>query len=299
MVWADVRQANDRLAILVPYRDRARYLEVFARALPEYLERVNGIHDYAIYVAEQESPDLFNLSLSRNVAACAALADGGFDTFVFHDVDIIPVAGIDYRPRPFNVAWFLSAGSCKVGVSDFVRSNGYNPSFVGWGDEDVEFYHRLETVGATARDWRRSPESRAAVAMNLDWPELPDEASLRESQRYYGHRDAGPRFVTWSRAAHGHPLEPYDKSVGFLREDAARCAITPCGATCATSRARQSSPTCRATGSTACASPVRAASSAGRSAGCAIARRMCSRRRRCRRPRPPPKSCRCRSSPSA
>jgi FkbM family methyltransferase len=55
--------------------------------------------------------------------------------------------------------------------------------------------------------------------MNLDWPELPDEASLRQSQSYFGHHDAGPRFVSWSRAAHGRPLEPYDKTVGFLREE--------------------------------------------------------------------------------
>jgi FkbM family methyltransferase len=210
---------TDRLAILVPYRDRARYLEVFARAVPEYLERVNGLRDYAIYVAEQESPDTFNLALSRNVAACAALADGGFGTFVFHDVDIIPVAGIDYAPRPFNVGWFLSAGSCKVHVPDFVRANGYNPAFVGWGDEDVEFYHRLETAGAPIREWHRMPESQAAVAINLDWAEMSDDASLRESQRYFGHHDAGPRFVTWNSAAHGRALAPYDKSIGFLTEE--------------------------------------------------------------------------------
>lgn len=212
-----MNQTQGRLAVLVPYRDRERYLEVFAREVPAYMERANGIHDYAIYVAEQVSPDLFNVSLSRNVAACAALADGGFDYFVFHNVDIIPVAGIDYGPRPFNVAWFLDAGSCKVRVSDFVRANGYNPAFVGWGDEDTEFYHRLESVGSQVREWHRIPESRDAVAINLDWPELPDEESLRQSQSYFGHQDAGPRFATWNRAIHGRPHVPYDKS-GFLHE---------------------------------------------------------------------------------
>jgi hypothetical protein len=43
--------------------------------VPKYLERVNGITEYVIYVAEQESRDLFNLALSRNVAAQAALDD--------------------------------------------------------------------------------------------------------------------------------------------------------------------------------------------------------------------------------
>jgi FkbM family methyltransferase len=210
---------GSRLAVLVPYRDRQRYLEVFTQAVPDYLERVNGIRDYAIYVAEQESGDLFNLSLSRDVAALAALVDGGFDYFVFHDIDIIPLAHIDYGPRDFNVAWFLSAGSCKVRVEDFVRANGYNPAFVGWGDEDVEFYHRLETVGSVVREWHRIDESRAAVAMNLDWPELPDDESLRWSRSYFGHEAEGPRFVTWSRVTRGRPLEPYDKTNGFLLKE--------------------------------------------------------------------------------
>jgi FkbM family methyltransferase len=212
-------ERSGRLALLVPYRDRQRYLDVFARAVPDYLEQVNGIRDYAIYVAEQEDGGLFNLALSRDVAARAALTDGGFDYFVFHDIDIIPMAHIDYGPRAFNVAWFLSAGSCKVRVEDFVRANGYNPAFVGWGDEDVEFYHRLETIGSPVREWHRIAESRAAVAMNLDWPELPDDESLRWSQSYFGHRGGGPRYVTWSRTAHGRPLPPYDKTNGFLEEE--------------------------------------------------------------------------------
>ena len=71
------------LAILVPYRNRQAYLDIFLREVPKYLERANGISDYVIYVAEQQSQDLFNLALSRNVAARAALDDGMFGYFVF------------------------------------------------------------------------------------------------------------------------------------------------------------------------------------------------------------------------
>jgi hypothetical protein len=102
---------------------------------------------YAIYV-EQQSRDLFNLALSRNVAARAALDDGASGSFVFHDVDIIPLCGVDYGPRSFNVAWFLSAGSCKVMAADFVSANRYNPNVGVWGDEDVEFYHRWSASAA-------------------------------------------------------------------------------------------------------------------------------------------------------
>ena len=89
-----------RLVILVPYRDRKNYLDILLREVPCYVERANGISDYAIYVAEQQGEDLFNLALSRNVAARAALDDGVSGYFVFHDVDVIPVCGVDYGPRP-------------------------------------------------------------------------------------------------------------------------------------------------------------------------------------------------------
>jgi hypothetical protein len=50
-----------QLAILVPYRNQKSYLDIFLSEVPKYLERVNGITDYAMYVAEQQSQDLFNL----------------------------------------------------------------------------------------------------------------------------------------------------------------------------------------------------------------------------------------------
>ena len=205
---------TSQLAILVPYRNRKAYLDVFLREVPRYLERANGISDYVIYVAEQQSQDLFNVALSRNVAARAALDDGACGYFVFHDVDVIPLCGVDYGPRSFNVAWFLSAGSCKVMVADFVRANGYNPDFVGWGDEDVEFYHRLEHVGSEVREWHRIPESRQAVVVNLEWPEMSDDQALSWSRRYFGHDACGPRFVPY-RTSCGN-FGRYDKSRDFL-----------------------------------------------------------------------------------
>jgi hypothetical protein len=113
------------------------------------------------------------------------------------------------------VAWFLSAGSCKIAATDFVKVNGYNPEFVGWGDEDVEFYHRLSHVGSDLREWHRIPESRQAVAMNLEWPELPDDEALAWSRRYFGHATSGPRFVSYRCTAGDRKLQRYDKSRDF------------------------------------------------------------------------------------
>jgi hypothetical protein len=204
-----------QLAILVPYRNRKSYLDIFLSEVPKYLERVSGITDYAIYVAEQQSQDLFNLALSRNVAAQAALDDGVAEYFVFHDVDIIPLRDIDYGPLSFNVSWFLSAGSCKITTTDFVKANGYNPDFVGWGDEDVEFYHRLSYLGSDLREWHRIPESQQAVAINLELPELSDDEALAWSKRYFAYETSGPRFVSYRCPAGDRKFQQYDKSKDF------------------------------------------------------------------------------------
>src|SRR5437868_11744272 len=112
-----------QLAVVVPVKDRERYVEILLRELPTYLERVNLIRDYTIYVAEQIGEDVFNLALSRNVGAAVALADGGYDYFVFQDVDVVPVTHVDYRFLGRGEAWFLTAGGCKLLASDLVRVN--------------------------------------------------------------------------------------------------------------------------------------------------------------------------------
>jgi hypothetical protein len=130
-------------------------------------------------------------------------------------VDIIPLSHIDYGPRGFNVTWFLSAGSCKIAATDFVKANGYNPDFVGWGDEDVEFYHRLSYMGSDFREWHRISESRQAVAINLEWPEMSDDEALVWSKRYFGYETMGPRFVSYRCPANDRKFNRYDKFTDF------------------------------------------------------------------------------------
>jgi hypothetical protein len=56
----------------------------------------------------------FNLGLARNVAALFALQERRYDYLVFHDVDMIPVSGVDYGFRESQIVWFMNAGTCKV-----------------------------------------------------------------------------------------------------------------------------------------------------------------------------------------
>jgi len=207
-------------AIVIPFRNRHRYLELLLEALPPYLERENGIREFTIYVAEQASPDLFNLALSRNVGAAFALAEGRCDYLVFHNVDVIPVSGVDYHMPGHEVTWFLDAGSCKVHRETFARVNGYNPAYAGWGSEDTDFCCRLTTLGYDARLWHRTDEARNAVVCNLELPELPEAEALAWSRRYFGISGPdGPRFVPFRGAP---PLQRYDKRDFFFEEERRR-----------------------------------------------------------------------------
>jgi hypothetical protein len=206
---------RDELAILVPFKNRERYLAHLLRGLPAYLERT-GVRDYHIYVAEQDGDDMLNVALARNVAAAFCLARAAYPTLVFHNVDVIPVENVDYG-FDHNQSWFLDAGSCKVRGRDFLSANGYNPAFVGWGGEDVEFYHRLDVLGLDCREWHREEGSRRAVVANLELPPLDDAGALDWSRHYFGHAGGGPRFVSFESWSKGGELQRYDKSLDFLQ----------------------------------------------------------------------------------
>jgi hypothetical protein len=207
-------------AILVPYKNRRDYLDVFLEKVPRYLEDKNGIRDYVIYIAEQADSDVFNVSLSRNIAAKFGLTENKtFSYLIFHDVDVIPVENIDYGPRQQNVAWFIDAGSCKVLAADFVKANGYNPRFVGWGSEDREFYHRLRCLNCDVKEWHLSEESKEAVMLNLEMEKMSASEALSWSRRYFGYTGDGPLFQPFHRPEGEPGNERYDKARDFFIQE--------------------------------------------------------------------------------
>ena len=209
-------------AIVVPYKNRPRYLELLLEHLPRYLEGVNGIAEFTIVIAEQTNGGLFNVALSRNVGAAFALDQGRYDYFVFHNVDIIPVRNIDYRMPTHNVAWFLDAGSCKVHRGALLAANGYDPAYVGWGSEDTDFYDRLSTVGCDLRLWHETDESKNALSWNLEMPALTDDQAQAWSMRYFGLRlPGGPSFLPFRGPDRARPFAQHDKN-DFLNPDQRR-----------------------------------------------------------------------------
>lgn len=203
---------NSTPAVIVPVKDRDAYLSVFLDEVPRYLEQQNGIHDYKIFVAEQLDDAPFNASLARNVGALFALGEPRFDYFVFHDVDLIPVSGVDYAYRPKNVSWFMNAGTCKIHRRALLDANGYNPSIWGWCSEDYEFYSRVCDFGHAMESWHQIPESRDAVIVNLDLKPQSAEECLAHSKWYFGHSGTGPRHISYNLTEHVRPASQVPKN---------------------------------------------------------------------------------------
>lgn len=77
----------NKLAIIVPYRNRPKQLEKFKTYLKQYLE--NRGYEYFIIVVEQADDKSFNRGKLLNVGFKEAVRRR-CDYVVFHDVDMLP-----------------------------------------------------------------------------------------------------------------------------------------------------------------------------------------------------------------
>jgi hypothetical protein len=79
---------TQKLAIIIPYRDRLVNLELFLRNIHPFLSNQNVY--YGIYVVEPIANLTFNKGISMNVGFIEALKEEEWDCFIFHDVDVLP-----------------------------------------------------------------------------------------------------------------------------------------------------------------------------------------------------------------
>lgn len=107
--WYKPNECNsiDRVAIVVPYRDRANHLPIFLNNIHELL--IKQQIEYGIFVIEQIGDGPFNRAALMNVGFLEALKLHQWDCFIFHDVDLIPLDDRNlYRcpeqPRHMSVA---------------------------------------------------------------------------------------------------------------------------------------------------------------------------------------------------
>lgn len=107
--WYKPHECNprDRVAIVIPYRDRANHLPIFLKNIHPLLMKQQV--EYGVFVIEQIADGLFNRAALMNVGFLEALKLHQWDCFIFHDVDLIPLDDRNlYRcpeqPRHMSVA---------------------------------------------------------------------------------------------------------------------------------------------------------------------------------------------------
>ncbi|XP_059138548.1 beta-1,4-galactosyltransferase 2-like isoform X2 [Physella acuta] len=166
---------RQRLALIIPYRNRWLHLHVMLHNLLPILKRQQA--DVTIFVIEQTMPGRFNRGALSNIGFLEAEKLGKFDCYIFHDVDLIPLNDYhlyrcDSQPRHFAVYmnkynYRISYPAYFGGVTGFSRGqylqiNGYSNLYFGWGGEDDDLYNRTLSQGFKVS---RSPANVARYLM--------------------------------------------------------------------------------------------------------------------------------------
>jgi len=150
---------KDKLAIIVPYRDREEHLNVFVPHMHEFLKE-KGI-DYTIFIAEQTDDRPFNYGKLCNVVTKEIGEE--YTYFAFHDIDMLPISDdcdYSYPDSPTHLATNVEAhdnklpypqyfgGVILINREDFETANGYSNEYWGYGFEDLDLLYRLQRSGA-------------------------------------------------------------------------------------------------------------------------------------------------------
>ena len=154
---ADPRYSK-RLAIIVPYRDRAEHLAKFVPHLVTYFQRDKLDRQIAvtINIIEQRG----NAPFSRGrLGNCGFLLTRDTSDYVcIHDVDYLPMwADYSWTPARARLIWhgltmkenwetFFGAVSL-LDNAIFAEANGFPNCYWGWGPEDLELGLRCRFKG--------------------------------------------------------------------------------------------------------------------------------------------------------
>jgi N-terminal region of glycosyl transferase group 7/N-terminal domain of galactosyltransferase len=147
-----------RLAIVVPYRERAEHLAQFIPHMRSYFERdkLDRLIPYQVHIVEQLGSQPFNRGYLCNIGFRTAAAAS--DYTVFHDVDYLPIwADYSYTDKPCRLIWYglmLQENydtffGAVIGFPNeqFSAVNGFSNEYWGWGAEDKELMLRCRLHG--------------------------------------------------------------------------------------------------------------------------------------------------------
>ncbi|XP_074650453.1 beta-1,4-galactosyltransferase 3-like [Tubulanus polymorphus] len=159
--WApSTCRSMQKLAIIVPYRNRFHHLKILLKRLHSMLQLQSVA--YRIFVIEQAEETQFNRALLMNIGYLESLKYDDYDCFIFHDVDLIPehnsniylcdnnlrhlAAAIDewrYHVMYYNYA----GGVAALSRENMILINGFANTYWGWGSEDDDFSARTMEAG--------------------------------------------------------------------------------------------------------------------------------------------------------
>ncbi|NXN56184.1 B4GT4 galactosyltransferase, partial [Rynchops niger] len=149
--------ALQRVAILIPHRNREKHLLYLLEHLHPFLQRQQL--DYGIYVIHQAGSTKFNRAKLLNVGYLEALKEANWDCFIFHDVDLVPENDFnsymcDEQPKHLVVGRNSTGyrlrykgyfgGVTALTRDQFSKVNGFSNSYWGWGGEDDDLRIRVQ-----------------------------------------------------------------------------------------------------------------------------------------------------------
>ncbi|KAK7091860.1 beta-1,4-N-acetylgalactosaminyltransferase bre-4-like [Littorina saxatilis] len=157
-------KSRERIALIIPYRNRERNLFILLHNLIPFLMRQQA--EFAVYVVEQTQDYMFDKGVLIDVGFVKARQDGDFSCFIVHDTDLIPR---DYRnvyrcsdkprhlmlnrsgeqrkkPEKLPYSAFIG-GAIALTKEQFEKSNGWSTAYYGWGFEDDDMEIRLKSHG--------------------------------------------------------------------------------------------------------------------------------------------------------
>lgn len=165
VLWTSPPLITPHVAIIVPFRDlhieqkRSAHLKLFLEYMTEYMRSLHV--KFSVYIIEQsDDGKKFNRGKLLNIGFDIARKDG-YNTFIFHDVDLLPSLqlGPSYRCHPtrgplhiarvwnrYNDNKDYFGGVVSFTTEQFEALNGYPNNYWGWGGEDDELMNRMKTV---------------------------------------------------------------------------------------------------------------------------------------------------------
>lgn len=204
------------LLIFVPYRDRLEHLKQFV----PHMERFITKWSFQLVVVEQAPNSPFNRGLMFNAGVWYAGMNS--DTFVLHDVDLLPLNDTcQYDPAvaPAHLSGKMPQLRGKAPANDmcggvfmikreqFWQIDGFSNIYWGWGQEDGDFGVRL-------------------LACDIHWPVLPGEYTMlphewggvheKNVAHYFARREGREEWAGDGLRAHRFALRSWQSLREYL-----------------------------------------------------------------------------------